>query len=47
MTQFSGVSFGRNVVRSSSQASDPLVCEKRCSDGVHPPDIRTASQSIT
>ena len=34
------------VVRSSLQASLPCVCENRCSDGVHPPDIRTASHAI-
>ena len=37
---------GRNICRSSSQSSLPLVCEKRCTLGVQPPDISSASQAI-
>ena len=37
---------GRNIWRSSSQSSLPLVCENRCTLGVQPPDIRSASQAM-
>ncbi len=36
---------GLNSCSASSKASLPRDCEKRCTDGVHPPDIRSASQA--